>query len=155
MTSLARARLGRALLISALLAGAAALLALDAPLCPTATLLGIPCPGCGLTRATLALLHGDLARAVRFHPLSPVIVPLLAGLFASATWHFVRGPSAVSPPVVALPPRVVNAGAALLFVLVLGVWVARFFGAFGGPVPVRSLPGAPLRGLVHGNALTR
>ncbi len=30
---------------------------------------GIPCPGCGLTRSWVALLHGDLAWSLRFHPL--------------------------------------------------------------------------------------
>ena len=31
--------------------------------------LKIECPGCGLTRAYLALLHGDLSGAFSFHPL--------------------------------------------------------------------------------------
>jgi hypothetical protein len=29
-----------------------------------------PCPGCGMTRATLRLLHGDLAGAMRYHPVA-------------------------------------------------------------------------------------
>jgi hypothetical protein len=32
--------------------------------------------------------------------------------------------------------RVVMAAALALWILVVVVWVARFFGAFGGPVPV-------------------
>lgn len=32
-------------------------------------LTGIPCPGCGLTRAYTALLHLDLSAAFSFHPL--------------------------------------------------------------------------------------
>ncbi|MBR2460441.1 MAG: DUF2752 domain-containing protein [Clostridia bacterium] len=30
---------------------------------------GIPCPGCGLTRATLSALRGDIATAFAYHPL--------------------------------------------------------------------------------------
>ena len=40
-------------------------------------LIGIPCPGCGLTRAYLSLLHCDVPAAFRFHPLFPVI-PFIA-----------------------------------------------------------------------------
>jgi hypothetical protein len=32
--------------------------------------------------------------------------------------------------------RWVTAGALVLTVLLVGVWIARFLGAFGGPVPV-------------------
>lgn len=39
---------------------------------------GIPCPGCGMTRAYLAALHLDFMEAFRMHPLWPVTVPLLA-----------------------------------------------------------------------------
>jgi hypothetical protein len=123
----------------------ALVLALDAPLCPTATFLGVPCPGCGLTRATLALLHGDLRAAVRLHPLSPLIAPLFFALVATAAKTYLEGPPA-TPPAHRMPTRWLNLAAWFLFLLVFGVWVARFFGAFGGPVPVRSLPGAPLRG---------
>ena len=31
--------------------------------CPFKVLTGLPCPGCGLTRGTVALLHGDTAGA--------------------------------------------------------------------------------------------
>lgn len=30
---------------------------------------GIPCPGCGLTRACLAILRGDWGAAFRYHPM--------------------------------------------------------------------------------------
>src|SRR5262245_14650085 len=48
--------------------------------CPIAELLGVPCPGCGLTRAALALATGDVARALSLHPLSPIAVPFGAWL---------------------------------------------------------------------------
>ncbi len=37
--------------------------------CPFRFLTGISCPGCGMTRALLALLRGDLAAAYDYHPL--------------------------------------------------------------------------------------
>ena len=39
---------------------------------------GIPCPGCGSTRAYLAALRLDFGEAFRMHPLWPLTVPLLA-----------------------------------------------------------------------------
>ena len=35
--------------------------------CPLLRLTGIPCPGCGMTRAVLALLRGDFAGALQLH----------------------------------------------------------------------------------------
>ncbi len=35
--------------------------------CPIRTTLGVPCPGCGLSRATDALLHGDWRSSLTYH----------------------------------------------------------------------------------------
>ena len=37
--------------------------------CLIKPLLGIPCPGCGMTRAYIRVLHLDFAGAFRFHPM--------------------------------------------------------------------------------------
>ena len=50
--------------------------------CTFADVTGIPCPGCGLTRAGSALLRGDWQSALQFHPFSPMFVIL--GLFVAA-----------------------------------------------------------------------
>src|SRR5512139_2582425 len=50
--------------------------------CPSRALLGIPCPGCGLTRATLALLRGDVAASLALHPLAPVVLPVVGWALA-------------------------------------------------------------------------
>ena len=42
--------------------------------CPFLHLTGIPCPGCGLTRATYLLLRGDVKESLAFHAFSPVVV---------------------------------------------------------------------------------
>ena len=44
----------------------AAYLLLKLP-CPMQHFLHFPCPGCGMTRAWLSLLRGDVAEAFRFH----------------------------------------------------------------------------------------
>ena len=36
--------------------------------CPSKLFYGLPCPGCGTTRATLQLLHGNLLAALRLNP---------------------------------------------------------------------------------------
>ncbi len=50
-------------------------------LCLTRRALGLPCPGCGLTRALSQLLQGHLARAIALHPLAPLVA-----LDAAAGW---------------------------------------------------------------------
>ena len=46
------------------------------PKCPLHEMTGLHCPGCGMTRATHALLHGDLPGAFRFNPLVMGLLPL-------------------------------------------------------------------------------
>ena len=43
-------------------------------------LTGVPCPGCGLTRACLLLLAGDLPASIRFHAFAPIFIALIAML---------------------------------------------------------------------------
>lgn len=103
---------------------------LGVPICPTAALLRQPCPGCGITRASSALAQGDLASAVALNPLSPVVVPLAAGLALYGMLAYVftgRSPMNDRVPM--------GLGIALSAALTV-VWAMRWFGAFGGPVPV-------------------
>ena len=102
-------------------------------LCFMALVLRIPCPGCGMTRATLALLHGNVAQAFAMHPLAPLIVPFAAGLLAAQATSYVRTGAAFGT---GRFPRWIELMLAALAVLLLAVWSARFFGYFGGPVSV-------------------
>lgn len=103
--------------------------------CSIAAVLHRPCPGCGLTRATLLMLHGDVRASLAMHPLA---VPMIAcwGAIALATlvatwkegapWRFHHtklGRGAVIATGIA-------------YIALVGLWLAREHGFFGGPVPV-------------------
>src|SRR4051812_32645374 len=60
------------------------------PLCPFAIITRQPCPGCGLTRATLALMGGHLHEGFHYHPLAIVISPLVMVAFAYNGISYVR-----------------------------------------------------------------
>jgi hypothetical protein len=66
--------------IALILAGAAVLqvgltfLGLPGWRCPIKALLGIPCPGCGLSRAMAQLIHGEWQAAILTHAFAPVFL---------------------------------------------------------------------------------
>jgi hypothetical protein len=70
-------------------------LATDGPGCPFRATTGVNCPFCGMTRATIALGHGDVHGALGFHPLSPLVlaglIALLAIIVAGRTEMLLRG----------------------------------------------------------------
>lgn len=124
-------RIGIVTLVATAMAAAAYF---ELALCPMAVVTGIPCPGCGMTRATLSALHGDFATAFRYHPLALLIVPLFATYATAHAVSYIRhGVSQVDKIV---SGKWVDRLLVLFIVAMIGVWVARFFGAFGGPAPV-------------------
>jgi hypothetical protein len=56
--------------------------------CPWYEVTGTKCPGCGLQRATHALLHGDIAAALRHNLLSLLLLPLTIAAFV--VWYLQR-----------------------------------------------------------------
>ncbi len=112
----------------------------DFPLCPLAGSFGVPCPGCGLTRATLALLHGEVHAALHFHPLVLLLTPLVVSVAGLTAWDLLRGTNQPARGAALLGNgRAVSLAAGVLLVLTVSVWLARFAGYLGGPVPVTSL----------------
>ena len=97
---------GWALLLALAGAGAVAAIAVApvfapfAPVCPFHAWTGLPCPGCGSTRAVLALAAGDPLGALAFHPLLALgfVVLGLASVLA-LPWVALRGPLPVAAPV--------------------------------------------------------
>ncbi len=119
---------------SVAIAGYAAVITTGLFRCPVASLVHAPCPTCGATRSSLALLHGDL-HGVLLNPFAPVMLALLGGFAARLVFVSVRDGHAGrfgEGRLVSLMLRVLLVTLGLAIV----VWIARFFGAFGGPVPV-------------------
>lgn len=120
------------------LAGLAALFAAlyaKALPCMFAKVTHHPCPGCGSTRAVLALLHGDLHDVVRYNPFGPAMAVLMGIFGVQAFTSMVKygdfrlaGEGRLGRSM-----KLVFLGVAIFE---LGLWIVRFFGFFGGPVPV-------------------
>ena len=47
-------------------------------ICPSMVFIGLPCPGCGLTRAALSLMRFDFQKALYFNPMIFFALPLIA-----------------------------------------------------------------------------
>jgi len=103
----------------------------DFPLCPFRVLTGVDCPGCGLTRATGAMLQLHIGEMLRLHPLAPIFAPLVI-------LTLVRGAArSLGRPLPPLPFRVPDAMWIGLTVLLLGLWALRLAGYLGGvPDPI-------------------
>lgn len=125
---------GRALRLAAIFGALGLAMAEHVPLCPMAIALHVPCPGCGLTRATMAILRGDFAGGLHLHPLAPIVTPVVAVMLAYNSMTYVREGRFYAAE--RLNGRAMTAFAIVMGALMLGVWIARFFGAFGGPAPV-------------------
>jgi hypothetical protein len=130
-----RARVLRAAGFAFALGAVAFLLASAQVPCGFAHTFHVPCPGCGSTRAMLALAHGDLHSLVRYNPLAPFMSALVlvlavqafASVLGTGTLRRVGdGPIGV----------IVSRGMIVVALLELLVWFARFSGFLGGPVPV-------------------
>lgn len=98
--------------------------------CPMHSTTGLPCPGCGMTRAFEAGLLGHLADMLAFHPLSPVIAALFALLFVSALL-----PDKARKPLIRLTARLeaLFAPAPIILSAFIVLFICRLFGAF--PIP--------------------
>lgn len=92
--------------------------------CPILWLTGVPCPGCGMTRACGALLHLDIAGAFYYHPLFWLVPPAALYLAHQSAWHLPGGPRA---------RRVVLVGVIVSFV---GVYLYRLFCMPDSPIAV-------------------
>ena len=50
---------------------------LPAWVCPIRAATGIPCPGCGLTTATMELMRGDVSASFQTHAFAPVFLAVI------------------------------------------------------------------------------
>jgi len=106
--------------------------------CPFKLTTGLPCPGCGITRASAAFLHGDVAASLYYHPLGVplVLTAVVIGLADAWVWWqsrhtdaWSRSASLVIERVMLSPAPWVAIGALVLVwvvrlpLFVLGTWV--------------------------------
>jgi hypothetical protein len=101
--------------------------------CPVRSALGVPCPGCGLTRGLLELLHGHPSAALAAHPLAPLAAASIFLVLAAAV---LPGPVAAR---FAASVRRVEAAApfdALAAFALIAVWITRLVSSLSGAVPL-------------------
>ncbi len=79
--------------------------------CPFKYLTGISDAGCGMSRAWMAVLHGDFTRAFYFHPLWP-LPPLAVLLWLGQPY---------------IPERLYRGLMGAIILAFLVVWIVRFF----------------------------
>ena len=89
--------------------------------CPFRILTTVRCPLCGMTRATLRLLHGDLPGALHLHPAAPLVLLLLGGGLVYLLVALARGRA----------PRLVAVPLPLALATLGGVWIANLLWGHG------------------------
>jgi hypothetical protein len=88
--------------------------------CAVRALIGMPCPGCGMTRALLALGRGEIGVALALHPLSPLVAAEAAALWI--LWGLVASGRMQAPG-----RRAVNVFLAANATLLIAVWALRWW----------------------------
>ncbi len=103
--------------------------------CGFARMFHTPCPGCGSTRAMLALASGDLQAFVRYNPLAPFMTALVVVLAVQAVVS-VLATGTLRDVGHGRVGTFVARGMMIVATLEVLLWIARFGGFLGGPVPV-------------------
>lgn len=108
---------------------ASAILFSPVPLCPFRLQLHHPCPGCGVSRAVVLALEGHLRESLAMHPLALISIALVVPSF----FVIVRTQRVGLVPTF---PRALRLAWTSYVLLLIALWIARFAGYFGGPVPI-------------------
>ena len=117
------------------LASMAAFMATGTVECSFAKLTHLPCPGCGSTRAARALIALDFRSALRLNPVAPFVMLLIAMVAARGVWLVGRNGNLGHLGTSRLDALLMR-GLVVALTLESVAWLLRFFGLFGGPVPV-------------------
>lgn len=90
--------------------------------CPMVILTGLPCPGCGLTRAMVYLMTGRVGQSVQMHPMG---IPIACFLLYFLWNRYIRGRRA----------KGMNALIGITMVLLVFCYVRRMFLFFPDRIP--------------------
>jgi hypothetical protein len=97
--------------------------------CPIFHVTGIPCPGCGLSRAMMLLLRGDLRGSLRYHAFAPIFLLTIVAVTLATVL-----PRSITEPVVSKAEMLEGKTrfTAIILIGLLLYWLARllFFPAF-------------------------
>lgn len=105
--------------------------------CPMVIVTGLPCPGCGMTRAVCYLLTGQFAKSWEMHPMGILWTALAVCFLLSRYWF-------------AKPVKALLRVGGVLAVCMLALYLYRMYRCFPGEAPMayheknlleRALPG--------------
>jgi hypothetical protein len=89
------------------------------PGCSFHKLTGFNCPGCGMTRAAYATLHGHFAQAFRDNPVGMVLLPLAFLALGIQLLGWVRGRP------MSFQIEVGSKGAWMIVIVIICFWILR------------------------------
>lgn len=92
--------------------------------CIIRTLIGIPCPGCGMTRAWIEAINFNFYEAFKFHPLF-LLAPILIILI------IIRGKESTDKYT-----KYIDISIVAIIILFLGVYVFRMYRYFPSDIPM-------------------
>lgn len=92
--------------------------------CIIRTLIGIPCPGCGMTRAWIEAINLNFYEAFKFHPLF-LLAPILIILI------IIRGKESTDKYT-----KYIDISIVVIIILFLGVYVFRMYRYFPSDIPM-------------------
>lgn len=92
--------------------------------CIIRTLIGIPCPGCGMTRAWIEAINFNFYEAFKFHPLF-LLAPILIILI------IIRGKESTDKYT-----KYIDISIVAIIILFLGVYVFRMYRCFPSDIPM-------------------
>ncbi|HIA70212.1 TPA: DUF2752 domain-containing protein [Candidatus Poribacteria bacterium] len=90
--------------------------------CVFKSVTSIPCPGCGMTRACLAIFQGEFSTAWRYHPFSFLLfgLAILSAFLPEYTQKIWEAVSLVKQRIIA----------SILILLCLGLWLVHLKQSF-------------------------
>lgn len=88
--------------------------------CPARIFTGLPCPGCGLSRAALLMARGELAASLKMHP-------MLLYLLACTAWGFYVRYFTACPGKYKKYGEILLIAGVFLFIAVYIVRIRRYF----------------------------